>query len=61
MVIGALTIVAILGLIVFAGIVGNVSYRATTEENCKQYESVPEQYLYRVPDGCIPQYFKDKH
>lgn len=33
-------------------------YKQATIDNCKQYEIIPEQYIDKVPDGCVPQWFE---
>ena len=33
-------------------------YKEATINNCKQYEIIPEQYLDKVPSGCVPQWFE---
>lgn len=52
-----LAIVGVLGIGLWAQ---DESYKQNTIELCHKYISVPEEYLDRVPDGCMAQYFKEK-
>lgn len=52
-------ILAFMVIIVSAGAVWQANgYKEATRNNCKQYEIIPEKYLEKVPDGCVPQWFE---